>query len=474
MPPIDSSQLLSAIGKNPRARLRNEHPVSEQGRVVVYWMQRAQRAVDNPALDCAIQVANRLRQPVCVFLGIVPFYQGANLRHYAFVVGAVAELAEAVRRRGAAFVFRPYPDHRLIPFCDQVGASIVIGDENPLREPERWRRVAGERLRVPLVTVDADVVMPTALAPKEEVGARTLRPKIHRVLAEFLRASAEPTADVAWSFPVPPSVSMAVDDVLARLPIARDVQRIADAQPGTSAGLAELDDFVARRLSHYGDARNQPDIADGTSLLSAYLHYGHLGPRQVALAAIASRAPQAAKDAFIEQLIVRRELAINFCARNPQYDSFDGMAPWAQATLQAHAADVRPHRYSMVELDAACTHDPLWNAAQNEMKWSGRTHGYVRMYWAKKILEWSATPQEAFANAIALNDKYFLDGRDPNGYTGIAWALGGKHDRPWPERPIFGTIRFMSYASTSKKFDCQRYIERVERMRPDQGPRQLP
>jgi deoxyribodipyrimidine photo-lyase len=220
--------------------------------------------------------------------------------------------------------------------------------------------------------------------------------------------------------------------------------------------------FVRERLRGYADGRNHPEL-DATSQLSPYLHFGHIGPREVARAVRDADAPREDRDAFLEEFIVRRELAVNFVRFSPRYDTLDGCEPWARRTLEAHAADRRDPSYSLARLEAADTHDPLWNAAQAQMVGTGWMHGYVRMYWAKKILEWTRDPAEAFTRAVLLNDRYELDGRDPNGYTGIAWAVGGKHDRAWgPERPVYGTIRYMSYASTSRKFDCARYIRRVE------------
>jgi deoxyribodipyrimidine photo-lyase len=216
---------------------------------------------------------------------------------------------------------------------------------------------------------------------------------------------------------------------------------------------------VRGRLAGYGSARNHPE-ADGTSRLSAYLHFGQIGPREVALAVRDSGAPPDDTRAFLEEFIVRRELAWNFVRFNPRYDTLDGCERWARRTLDEHRDDRRDPVYTLAELEQAGTHDPLWNAAQRQMVRSGWMHGYVRMYWAKKILEWSPTPEEAMARAIELNDRYELDGRDPNGYAGIAWAIGGKHDRAWgPERPVYGKIRYMSFASTSRKFDSRSYME---------------
>jgi deoxyribodipyrimidine photo-lyase len=430
------------------------------GNCVVYWMQRAQRGVDNPALDVAIAAANELECPVAVFFGLHPNYPHANLRHYAFLVEGLAETKRKVEGRGAAFIFRPYPDHNLPRFCAEVKPSLVIGDENPMREPEGWRRSAARKLGVPFWTVDADVVVPSKLFPKEEYAARTIRPKLDKLLPVFLQEPKNPKARFRWS-QRPGSREIVPERLLSELPLDRSASPVSSFKGGTAEGMKLLRRFIHQRLADYDTARNQPHLA-GTSELSAYLHFGQLGPLTIALAVREAEAPEAAKAAFLEELIVRREVAINFVARNPRYDRLAGCPEWARKTLAEHKADPRPYHYTEAQLESAETHDPLWNAAQMEMVLTGRMHGYVRMYWAKKILEWTRSPAKAFEIAVRLNDRYELDGRDPNGYTGIAWAIGGKHDRPWgPRRPVFGTIRYMSAQGCKRKFDTDAYIERV-------------
>ncbi len=428
----------------------------------MYWMQRAQRGIDNPALDVAIQVANELHKPLAVFFGLHPKYPHANLRHYVFLADGLAETAAHIETRGAAFVLRPFPHHNLYRFCEEVKPCLVIGDENPMREPEGWRQKAAQELQVPFYTVDADVIVPTKFFVKEEYAARTLRPKLHKLLPQFLVPGSNPVAHCPWQPKAKPRSTTAVDPaILAALPLDRMTQPVAGRVGGTAQGMRQLQQFIRHGLARYDTARNLPDM-DGTSVLSAYLHFGHISPLTVAMAVQMADAPQVAKDAFLEELIVRRELAINYVVRNPNYDTLAGCHEWARKTLAESAADVRPVLYSEAELTNAATHDDLWNAAQMEMVKSGRMHGYLRMYWAKKILAWSPTPEEAFAIAVRLNDRYFLDGRDPNGYTGIAWAIGAKHDRPWaPRRPIFGMIRYMSYEGCKRKFDIQAYLRKV-------------
>ena len=455
---------LDELLRDPRVTVRFKGPPDTEGQCVVYWMQRSQRAVDNPALDVAIEAGNALRKPVVAFLGLVPFYPNANLRHYTFLAQGIPDLAQRLGRRGVGFVLRRYPDHQIVRFCKEVRPSLVVGDENPLREPERWRLTAADRLRVPLWTVDADVIVPSRLLAKEQYAARTIRPRLRAYLNEFLVPLANPRAETPWRQPKGITSCPTNGDLLGGLPIDRSVQPISTSRGGTDEGLRALSRFIRERLKGYATERNRPEM-DGTSQLSAYLHFGHIGPHTVALAVRNGDAPPQDREAFLEELIGRRELAVNFVRFNPGYDRLESCEPWALRTLEDHRRDERQHVYSERELESAETHDRLWNAAQNQMVLGGWMHGYLRMYWAKKILEWTPSPEEAYDLAVRLNDRYELDGRDPNGYAGVAWAIGGKHDRAWgPERPVYGKVRYMSYQSTSRKFNCKRYIQRVEAM----------
>jgi len=453
---------LDELSRDPRVTVRRAGTPDQAGQCVVYWMQRAQRAVDNPALNVAIEAANALRKPLVAFLGLVPFYPNANLRHYTFLTQGIRGLAQGLRRRGVGFILRRYPDHQLVKCCEEVQPSLVVGDENPLREPERWRQAVRDRLRVPLWTVDADVIVPSKLLEKEHYAARTIRPRIRVHLDELLVPLGNPEVETPWKQPkdlpsLPPG-----GNLLEGFPIDRSVQPVSTLRGGTDEALRLLSRFVREGLEGYAVNRNRPEL-DGTSRISPYLHFGHVGPLTVALTAKNADAPGEDREAFLEGLIVRRELAVNFVRFNPRYDRLDSCEPWALRTLEDHRRDEREYVYSEEQLENAETHDPLWNAAQKQMVVGGWMHGYLRMYWAKKILEWTPSPEEAYDIAVRLNDRYELDGRDPNGYAGIAWAIGGKHDRPWgPERPIYGKVRYMSYQSTSRKFDSKQYIQRIE------------
>jgi deoxyribodipyrimidine photo-lyase len=454
---------LQQLSADPRVTVRRGGSLDSKGRCVVYWMQRAQRTLDNQALDVAVEAANSLLQPVVIFFAPVPFYPHANLRHYTFLAQGIPDIAKRARKRGIGFVLRSYPEHSLLRFCDEVRASLVIGDENPLREPRHWREVAARKLSVPLWTVDADVIVPSALLEKEQYAARTIRPRLQRHLEQFLTPPENAKAKVEWQRPrglhaLPDDGSFDITEGWKNLD--RSVQPISSFRGGTGEALDLLHDFVPHKLAHYPKRHGKPEI-DGTSRLSPYLHFGHIGPHTVALAVESANAPRAAKDDFLDQLITWRELSINFVQFNPLYDSIESAPAWAHRTLAKHLSDKRTVVYSRQQLEQAETHDALWNAAQRQMIHVGWMHNYMRMYWAKKILEWSPTPAVAYQTTAYLNDKYFLDGRDPNGYAGIAWAIAGKFDRPWFDRPIFGTIRYMSGSAARKKFNADEYIEQM-------------
>ena len=460
---VNQQTLEQLMAPDPRVRAVRSGQPSSAGDCIVYWMQRAQRGIDNPALNLAIALGNAVEQPVAAVFALTADYPEAQRRHYRFLAEGLRDAETDMAARGVQLVVRLGSPEQVVPaFAREVGASLLVGDENPVRIGRKWREQVASNLTVPFHLVDADVVVPTALFPREEYAARTLRPKIHRVWNVYLKPLASPRAHTSWKRPRPAGEAIVPDALMAKLKVG-GIAEVPDYPGGTPEALRRLRRFLAERLDHYATARNEP-VPYSTTELSAHLHFGHISPLTIALAALDSGDPRESIDSLLEELIVRRELAINFVARNPDYDRLEGCPEWARKTLAAHARDPRPIVYTAAELEAGKTHDPLWNAAQNEMVLTGRMHNYLRMYWAKKILEWTPDPETAFRIALDLNDRYEMDGRDPNGYTGVAWAIGGKHDRPWPERPIFGTVRFMSYESTRKKFNSAGYIARVNEL----------
>jgi deoxyribodipyrimidine photo-lyase len=454
--------ILASIVTHKKTTARRGGDPDPDGNCVVYWMQRAQRALDNAALTAAIEAGNLLGKPVVAYFQLLPHVHHANLRHYHFLVEGLQDLPAGLAERNAGFVLRRYPQHGILRFCSEVKPCLVVGDENPLKNAESAKSRFAREIRVPFWTIDADVIVPSKLLGKEHYAARTIRPKLHPLLPEFLQPVKNPSARFPWRRPAELFSFEPALSLLNQLPIDRSVAPAGHFHGGSRQAQEHLESFLRTGLKGYAKRRNQPEL-DGTSRLSAYLHFGHIGPHRIALAVQKSDAPEEDRKAFLEELIVRRELAINFVRYNANYETYAAGEPWADATHRKHARDPRRYRYSEAELENAGTHDPLWNAAQKQMVLTGWMHGYLRMYWAKKILEWSPSAQVAYDRAVRLNDKYELDGRDPNGYAGIAWAIVGKHDRAWgPERPIYGKIRYMSYESTSRKFNSKAYIAQIE------------
>ena len=430
---------------------------------VLYWMQQSQRAEDNHALEYAVLQANHLGLGVVVGFGLTDDYPEANLRHYTFMLEGLTETREALEKRGIQMVFRlgSPPDVAL-----ELGrnAAMIVCDRGYLRHQRLWRDQVARKAACRVVQVETDVIVPLeTVSTKAEYAARTIRPKIQKHMDDYL-------IDLK---PVKPryfTTDMTFDgldlkqpkDVLALLNIDRGVSAVTPFfKGGTSRAKKIFDDFLQSRFKNYEKNHNQPQT-DDTSHMSMYLHFGQISPLYLALRVdTTDRRRDSARAAFLEELIVRRELAANFVYHNRNYDNFGCLPDWARKTLADHEKDRRPYTYTRRQLEDAKTHDPYWNAAMNEMKYTGYMHNYMRMYWGKKILEWSSSPERAFRNTVAINNKYFLDGRDPNSYAGIAWVYG-VHDRAWPQRQIYGKVRCMMASGLERKCDIQAYVDKVE------------
>ena len=447
-----------------RLRWLNREPVAS-GAYVLYWMQQSQRAEANHALEYAIQRANARGEPLVVGFGLTDGYPGANLRHYRFLLEGLGETARAVERRGARFVARE-GDPADVALSLARNASLVVCDLGYLRHQRAWRERLARGAGRAVVQVESDVVVPVSAASgKREWAARTIRPRLQRRLEEFLvEIAATPLERDAAGVALPRGRDLDLSDpdrVLARLDVDRSVQPVSEHfRGGTSRAHARLRRFLAA-LPDYAKSRSDPG-RDAVSRLSPYLHFGQISALTIALAvrrkAARARGPGAARiragaESFLEELVVRRELAVNYVwhARST-YDAFAGLPDWARATLRAHARDPREALYSRAELEAGETDDPWWNAAMAEMRRTGWLHNHLRMYWGKRILGWTRTPEHAFRLARDLNDKWFLDGRDPSSYANVGW-LFGLHDRPWPERDVYGTVRTMTRAGLERKVD---------------------
>jgi deoxyribodipyrimidine photo-lyase len=442
-----------------RARLLKEG--SEDGLPVVYWMSRDQRVRDNWALLFAQDMAMKQHASLAVIFCLVPRFLNATVRHYDFMLTGLKAVEKDLSVKNIPFfLLTGAPDTVIPQFLRTHRVGTLVADFDPLRIKRRWKEDIAKKIVTAFYEVDSRNIVPCWIAsPKQEFGAYTFRPKIRRMLKNYL-----------LEFPLlkkHPSVwagdRMHTDwqGVKETLDVDYSVGAVSWIQSGEKASFKALTDFLDARLSRYSTERNNPNN-DSQSNLSPYLHFGQLSSQRVALEVMKVSGDNVHTEALLEELIVRRELSDNFCFYNAHYDKFEGFPAWAQKTLNDHRKDYRPYQYSLSEFEEAKTHDDLWNAAQMEMVKRGKMHGYLRMYWAKKILEWTATPEEALRVAVYLNDRYELDGRDTNGYTGIAWSIGGVHDRAWSERDIFGKIRYMSYNGCASKFHVKSYVEHIK------------
>ena len=456
---------VQALLSNPRITVRRKGGPKPDGKCVVYWMQRAQRGIDNHAVNIAVEVANTLDLPLVVYFAGISNFPSANLRHYVFLQQGLPNIEEDLAKRNITFLMRRAPHESHEKLLADVDAAFLIGDENPMREPEKWRKHLASKISIPFWTIDTDVVVPSKLIEKAQYGAYTIRPRLYKLLPDYLVPYENPHAKHAWKRPKEfHSDSLTEDMTRGWEHLDRSVKPVEAWHGGTHAALKRLKFFTSKMLANYDETRNHPEM-DGTSALSPYLHYGHIGPQTIALAveAAAKGNPSLtkARDSFLNELIAWRELSVNFVIYCDKYDTAECAEDWAKKSIAEHRRDEREQLYTLKQLENAETYDELWNAAQIQMTRHGWMHNYLRMYWGKKILEWTPDAATAVKYCVYLNDKYELDGRDPGGYAGIAWAILGKFDRPWFDRPVFGKIRYMSGASTGKKFDSKKYIRQM-------------
>ena len=443
-----------------RIQILNTQAVLSEKAYVLYWMQASQRVLDNPALSYAAEQANEAGKPLVVAFGLVADFPNAIERHYYFMLEGLCDVSAALHTRRIRFVITPKgPVSGIIELA--LHATQVITDAAYGRTERVWRKAVAQQIACQLIQVEGNVVVPVETASsKEEYSAATLRRKIEPMIAHFaqevvLEDIKIPCEDIELG--VEEITITSIPAVMKAMGVAEDIQGYPRSGGGETAAHQRLSDFLDR-LDCYGEHRNDP-AWPCTSNLSPYLHFGQISPVTVYHQVTSYDDPAVAD--FVEQLIVRRELAINFVYYNPHYDQYAALPEWARKSLELHVQDPRPVRYDAQTLIAAATEDPYWNAAQKELMYQGTMHGYMRMYWGKKLLEWSDTPQQAFYLALDLNNRYQLDGRDPNGFAGVAWCFG-KHDRPWVERPIFGAVRYMNDRGLKRKFDIDRYVQRIE------------
>jgi deoxyribodipyrimidine photo-lyase len=483
----------SEIVQEERVRLLRDRPAREETGPVVYWMQRSQRASDNHALEYAVEQANNRNAELYVAFGLMDGYPEANARHYRFLLEGLEACAASLASRGIPFLpVRGHPAEVAVAASEQ--ASLLVCDAGYLWHLRQWRKRVVDEAACPVVLVETDLIVPVAEAStKREYAARTIRKKIMTRLDHFLElpppqalerrgaggesrgatGGAAGGADGASDSGAPAGPALMptfepvdlgdLEATLTSLSVDRSIAPVpALFRGGEAEARSRFRRFLQHTLPAYSAHRNQPQT-DDTSHMSPYLHFGHVSPLRLVLdarqAAGADQSEQLAD--FVEELAVRRELAFNYCYFEPRYASFQALPDWARQTLDEHRRDERPYLYSPEQLEQARTHDPYWNAAMQEMRYTGYMHNYMRMYWGKKILEWSLTPEEGFETALRLNNRYFLDGRDPASYANVGWIFG-LHDRPWTERSVFGKVRIMTAAGLERKCRIQAYVEKVE------------
>ncbi|XP_053566261.1 deoxyribodipyrimidine photo-lyase isoform X2 [Bombina bombina] len=429
---------------------------------IVYWMSRDQRVQDNWAFLYAQRLALKQKLPLHVTFCLVPKFLDATIRHYGFMLKGLREVAEECQQLNVPFhLLIGYAKDVLPTFVKDHGIGAVVTDFAPLRVPMQWVEDVSKNLpnNVPIVQVDAHNIVPCWVASnKQEYGARTIRKKIHDRLSEFL-TEFPPIVKHPYKskFEAKP---IDWEKCYDSLEVDRTVEEVEWAKPGTDAGMNVLEEFISKRLKFFNSDRNNPNLI-ALSNLSPWFHFGQLSVQRAILEVQKYRSKsKESVDSFVEEAVIRRELADNFCFYNKNYDKVEGAYDWAKNTLKDHAKDKRTHLYTLEKLEAGKTHDPLWNAAQLQMVMEGKMHGFLRMYWAKKILEWTSSPEEALKFAIYLNDRFELDGRDPNGYVGCMWSICGIHDQGWAERAVFGKIRYMNYQGCKRKFDVEKFERR--------------
>lgn len=456
--PPDAAAVVDAA----RVQALNARP-RRDGRYVLYWMQQSQRADDNHALEEAIAAANEARLPVVVGFGLDGSYPEASERAYRFLLEGLLQTREALDRRGIRLVVREgQPPEVALGLADD--AALLVCDRGYLRHQRAWRARVAEEAPCAVVQVESDVVVPVDEASdKAEVGARTLRPRLRRQLERFL-------------VPVPRrEVRVRAEDTLGRIAgmelgdAAALARRLGGGATGpverfhpggAAAAEARLARLVGGGLRGYAARRGRIEEERGSGL-SMYLHFGQLSPLRLALAVASADAPEEDREAYLEQLVVRRELSANLTRFRDDYDAYEGLPAWARTTLEEHRGDRRPALYDDDGVVEGATHDPYFNAAMREMRETGAMHNTMRMYWGKKLLEWSADPAQGFERTLRLNNRFFLDGRDPNSYAGVAWCYG-MHDRPWPERAVYGKVRSMTAGGLERKYDPDAYVARVD------------
>jgi deoxyribodipyrimidine photo-lyase len=451
-----------------RIRKLNDRPFPEAARYVLYWAQMNRRVESNHGLLYAVELANRKGLPVLYYEGLTCSYPSANDRLHTFILEGVPDTARRLKKLGIGYVF--YLRRRISDPNDALyqlarHAAAVVTDDYPTFVAREHNARAPQKLEIPYFVVDSSCVVPMSVMEKREYAAYTIRPKIKKALAQYLKPADVVRVKHKYEAATPHAFHTNVErgriaELVASCEIDHSVAPSPTFTGGRDAAGRKLEWFLDHNLRRYARDRNEPG-ARATSGMSPYLHFGHMSSLEIAIRvkAYADEHKLMAEE-YLEELIVRRELSFNYIRFVERPDRLEDLPDWAQQTMRKHAGDPRDPLYTRQQLEQAETYDELWNATQKEMLLRGKIHGYYRMYWGKKILEWSATYQEAVDTMVAIHDRYALDGRDPNTYVGILWCFG-LHDRPWFDRPIFGMIRYMSLEGMKRKTNTRAYLEEI-------------
>jgi deoxyribodipyrimidine photo-lyase len=450
---------MSDMIQEQRVHIRNRQPLRLGREYIVYWMQQSQREHYNHALEYAIDCANELKKPLIVLFGLTDSFPDANLRHYYFMLEGLRDTQAGLAIRGILMVIKKKsPELAAVQFSKR--ACMVVTDCGYEKIQRTWRNYVYSHTDCQCAEVEADTIVPVGFAAdKEQYTAGVFRPRVTAHFVDFITPLEPRKVEIKSLGMKFDSLDISdIEKTLRKLKLDTSVRPSPLYHGSTTTALQLLDDFIEKHLEEFADCRNDPG-KECLSNMSPYLHFGQISP--VYLAIRITAADKAGTTAYLEELGVRRELSWNFVRYNSNYDNFNCLPNWARNTLSLHARDKRPRVYTLEELETAQTYDPYWNAAQMEMVLTGKMHGYMRMYWGKKILEWTKRPEEAYRRALYLNNKYFIDGRDPNGYAGVAWCFG-KHDRPWQQRSIFGKVRYMNAEGLKRKRHIDDYVRRIE------------
>ncbi|MFW9878165.1 MAG: deoxyribodipyrimidine photo-lyase [Candidatus Thorarchaeota archaeon] len=445
------------INKMKYERIRKLNKFEGKKGPILYWMSRDQRVKDNWGLLFSQELALKYEYPLIVIFNLTPKFLNASRFIYNFMLNGLQKVERDLMKLDISFHLElGTPINTLPQFIERYHVSTIITDFSPLKIKRQWISELLKKVKIPFYEVDTHNIIPCwIISNKKEYAAYTFRQKVKKVLDLYLddipslkkhRYKEQISlTEVKWI------------NIKKVLEISDSRDMFSKPISGEKEALMVLEAFKINKIKNYNQNKNNPNL-DGTSNLSPYLHFGQICSQRVILELRKLLLLSSLKGNFYDEIIVRKELSDNYCYYNKNYDNFQGFPEWARKTINEHRNDLREYIYSINEFETGKTHDDLWNAAQMQMVNTGKMHGYLRMYWCKKIFEWTETPERAMEIAIYLNDKYELDGRDPNGYVGIAWSIGGVHDRAWSERKIFGKIRYMSYNGMKRKFNVKNYI----------------